>query len=150
MTKEASGFLTSSSAATVSTNWFSSSSSGASVGRGFEPVFCFLCERVAISVPECNSSFNRLVVALEAPVRHYGDQIPLKGVTNKHGWFKLWPGSVGAKHPPQKRIPLDYRLRDSQFFKSQIMDVLMHLERTLQKGELNVVNGTPLGLPVIF
>lgn len=86
------------------------------------------------SYADCKLAFERLIQVLDAPNRHFGDQMPAKGVLNEYGRFKVWSGSVGANHPPQKRVSLDYRLKDSQFYGDNVLDIISRLADTLQKG----------------
>lgn len=48
--------------------------------------------------------------------------------------MQSWRGNVGAHHEPTHRIPLDYRLRDSQFYREKIIRLLKDLEETLRSG----------------
>lgn len=82
----------------------------------------------------CISAFDQLITTLNNPASDYGNQLPLKGVINEYGRFKVLVGSLGAKHPPERRISLDYRLRDAEFYKIRIAEILERLERVLQKG----------------
>ncbi|KAH9236530.1 hypothetical protein K456DRAFT_1721877 [Colletotrichum gloeosporioides 23] len=85
------------------------------------------------SYGDCKISFDRLIEALNAPERHFDDQLPVKGVLNEYRRFKVWSGSFGVNHPPQKRVSLDYRLKDSQFYKDIVLDIIVRLGGTLQK-----------------
>lgn len=92
------------------------------------------------SQERCRSSFEGLIDILKNPARDYGDQIPPKGVANEFSRFKVWAGSLGARQNPQRRISLDYRLRDSTYYRDRVVEFLDDLHASLQKGEsLNAV-----------
>ncbi|RBR20854.1 hypothetical protein FVER53590_13280 [Fusarium verticillioides] len=80
---------------------------------------------------QCSKSFSRLIQSLGTSTRDTNDRIPLKGTANEHSRFDVWAGSVGAKHAPNKRISLDYRLRDSSFYAARVVDILQRLDSTL-------------------
>jgi hypothetical protein len=87
------------------------------------------------SQERCRSSFEGLIDILKNPARDYGDQIPPKGVANEFSRFKVWAGSLGARQNPQRRISLDYRLRDSTYYRDRVVEFLDDLHASLQKGE---------------
>ncbi|KAK2929217.1 Protein kinase domain [Fusarium oxysporum f. sp. vasinfectum] len=80
---------------------------------------------------QCSGSFSRLIKILDTSTRDIKQRIPLKGISNEYSRFDVWAGSVGAKHPPHKRISLDYRLRDSRFYTVRVVDILQRLDSTL-------------------
>lgn len=80
---------------------------------------------------QCSKSFSRLIQSLGTSTRDTNDRIPLKGIANEYSRFDVWAGSVGAKHAPNKRISLDYRLRDSSFYAARVVDILQRLDSTL-------------------
>ncbi|RKL00305.1 hypothetical protein BFJ71_g5793 [Fusarium oxysporum] len=80
---------------------------------------------------QCSGSFSRLIKILDTSTRDTKQRIPLKGISNEYSRFDVWAGSVGAKHPPHKRISLDYRLRDSRFYTVRVVDILQRLDSTL-------------------
>ncbi|CZR49380.1 uncharacterized protein FPRO_08879 [Fusarium proliferatum ET1] len=81
---------------------------------------------------QCAASFSLLVKVLKISSHSFTGEIPLEGVVNEHARFNVWAGSVGAKHPPHKRISLDYRLRDSNFYTIRVVEILQRLESTLK------------------
>ncbi|EWZ85509.1 serine/threonine protein kinase [Fusarium oxysporum f. sp. lycopersici MN25] len=81
---------------------------------------------------QCAASFSLLVEVLKISSHGFTGEIPLEGVVNEHARFNVWAGSVGAKHPPHKRISLDYRLRDSNFYTIRVVEILQRLESTLK------------------
>ncbi|KAH6867876.1 hypothetical protein B0T10DRAFT_569217 [Thelonectria olida] len=81
----------------------------------------------------CHHSFNNLPAVAKNPVRSFGDELPLPSIINEYERFKMWSGSVGARHPPPRRISLDHRLRDSQFYRAKLIDMLRRFNCTLCK-----------------
>ncbi|KAJ4113856.1 hypothetical protein NW765_011463 [Fusarium oxysporum] len=88
---------------------------------------------------QCAASFSLLVEVLKISSHGFTGEIPLEGVVNEHARFNVWAGSVGAKHPPHKRISLDYRLRDSNFYTIRVVEILQRLESTLKIGSINCI-----------
>ncbi|KAF9784851.1 hypothetical protein IL306_006737 [Fusarium sp. DS 682] len=80
---------------------------------------------------QCSASFGRLIEALDTPTRDIAGLIPRRGIQNEHARFNVWAGSVGAKHSPHKRISLDRRLRESNFYLVRVIDILQRLDSTL-------------------
>ncbi len=87
------------------------------------------------SYSKCNLSFRDRLNILAAPVRNFGDQISTQGVSKEYGRYKVWAGNVGAIHRPEKRISLDYRLRDATFYRDQVIELLDDLRDTNLKGK---------------
>lgn len=79
----------------------------------------------------CESSFLNLIDALGNPVRDFGEQLSLAFVKEEYGRFKVWRGNVGAHHSISRRISLDYRLRDSKFYRDKIVHHLHDLSAAL-------------------
>ncbi|KAF4438717.1 serine/threonine protein kinase [Fusarium austroafricanum] len=96
------------------------------------------------SYVQCSSSFSRLVEILKNPPRDNTHQVPVRGVANEHARFNVWAGSVGAKHSPHKRISLDYRLRDSNFYTVRVVDMLQRLDNTLNTTNELISGERPL------
>ncbi|PNP61392.1 hypothetical protein FNYG_13875 [Fusarium nygamai] len=93
---------------------------------------------------QCSSSFSRVIKSLGTSTSDANDGIPLKGIANEYSRFDVWAGSVGAKHPPHKRISLDYRLRDSSFYAARVVDILQRLDSTLKTAEDLIIGKRPL------
>ncbi|KAF2147512.1 uncharacterized protein K452DRAFT_262052 [Aplosporella prunicola CBS 121167] len=85
------------------------------------------CER-------CLLSFEQLLSLMQEPLRDYGDQLPRTGIIDEFDRFKVWTGSLGADRPPHKRNSLDFRLRDSKFYRDQVSAFLSDLSSTIQKA----------------
>jgi hypothetical protein len=83
---------------------------------------------------KCNESFQELLSTLVAPTRDFGDQITTNGIVKAYGRFKVWAGNVGAFHKLEKRISLDYRLRDAPLYRDQVVGLLQDLSETNKKG----------------
>ena len=88
-----------------------------------------------LSIAECHhdcvKSFEDLIDALQEPERDFGEQLSLASVQEQYGRFKVWRGNVGAQHDPLRSISLDYRLRDSKFYRDKIVRHLTDLKETL-------------------
>jgi hypothetical protein len=82
----------------------------------------------------CRVSFQKLFVAVQNPAREFSDQISVATVRDERGRFEVWAGNVGAHHTPKSRVSLDYRLRESSFYRERIVGILKDLDDTLQKG----------------
>jgi hypothetical protein len=82
----------------------------------------------------CRVSFQKLFVAVQTPARNFSDQISVATVRDERGRFEVWAGNVGAHHTPKSRISLDYRLRESSFYRERIIGILKDLDDTLQRG----------------
>lgn len=80
------------------------------------------------------ASFEELLLTSEVSDHQHAGHIPVKDLTNEFGRFKVWAGSLGARISPQRRVSLDYRLQDSQFYKQRVTQDLDILDETLQKG----------------
>ncbi|KAF4334679.1 serine threonine kinase [Fusarium beomiforme] len=93
---------------------------------------------------QCSTSFSGLIEVLETPTRNIPDLIPLRGIENEHARFNVWAGSVRAKHSPHKRISLDYRLRDSNFYTVRVIDILQRLDSTLSTAKQVISGERPL------
>lgn len=100
------------------------------------------CERTA-------ASFEELILTNERSDPRHAGQIPAKDITNEFGRFKVWAGSLGARALPQRRVSLDYRLKDSRFYKRKVTEDLDILDETLRKGQhtLNIVYLTTMISP---
>lgn len=69
----------------------------------------------------CYSSFETLLVALDAQKRDIEGQISREEVVIELDRFKLWARSVGAKHSGAKyKYSLDYRLRKAPFYRDRV------------------------------
>lgn len=78
---------------------------------------------------KCYFAFEQLVIALQHPVRDFGDQLPVKDVQEEFDKYKIWAGNVGAAHSGKRyEISLDYRLREASFFKDQVLSLLKTLD----------------------
>lgn len=86
-------------------------------------------------VDQCRESFESLIQSLSAPAQDFGDDLPLSTAEDEFGRFKVWTGNVGAQHDPSKRISLDYRLRDAQFYRDKDFRMLNEMNEILQSGE---------------
>jgi hypothetical protein len=84
----------------------------------------------------CEKSFEDLILALQEPERDFGEQLTLASIKEDYGRFKVWRGNVGAQHDPSRRISLDYRLRDSTFFRDKIIHHLTDLSEALDQSKL--------------
>jgi hypothetical protein len=88
-----------------------------------------------MSIADCHNrcvvSFENLINALKYPVRDFGAQLSLPSIEEQYGRFKVWRGNVGAQHNPSRSISLDYRLRDSKFYRNKITGHLRSLSDTL-------------------
>nr|RBQ83606.1 hypothetical protein FVER53263_13280 [Fusarium verticillioides] len=93
---------------------------------------------------QCSKSFSHLIQSLGTSARDTNDGIPLKGIANEHSRFDVWAGSVGAKHTPNKRISLDYRLRDSSFYAARVVDILQRLDSTLNTASDLIIGKRPI------
>jgi hypothetical protein len=82
----------------------------------------------------CERCFEQLIDALQAPKRDFGDQLSLASIKEEYGRFKVWRGNVGAHHDSSRRISLDYRLRDSKFYREKIVHHLIDLSEALDNG----------------
>jgi len=83
----------------------------------------------------CEGSFEGLILALTEPTRDFGDQLTLPSIKEEYGRFKVWRGNVGAQHPPIRRISLDYRLRESKFYRDKIIHHLLDLSEALVQSK---------------
>ena len=81
----------------------------------------------------CEKSFEELIGALQVPERDFGEQLSLASIKEDYGRFKVWRGNVGAHHDPSHRISLDYRLRDSVFYRNKIVRHLKDLSEALDQ-----------------
>ncbi|KAF4498468.1 serine threonine kinase [Fusarium agapanthi] len=93
---------------------------------------------------QCSGSFSHLIKSLGTSTRDTNDRMPLIGIANEYSRFDVWAGSVGAKHPPHKRISLDYRLRDSSFYAARGVDILQRLDSTLKTADDLIIGERPL------
>lgn len=70
---------------------------------------------------DCHFAFERLIEALQNPVRDYRGQLPVHEVQEEFDKYKIWAGNVGAGHFGKRHeISLDYRLREAKFLKDQV------------------------------
>ena len=70
---------------------------------------------------KCYLAFDELILALEAPTRDFGGQIPILEVQDEFDKYKIWAGNVGAAHEGKtSQLSLDYRLREASFYKAQV------------------------------
>jgi hypothetical protein len=79
----------------------------------------------------CENSFKELIDAMKNPERDFGEQLSLASIKEEYGRFKVWRGNVGAHHDISRRISLDYRLRDSKFYRDKIIRHLNDLSAAL-------------------
>lgn len=84
----------------------------------------------------CESSFINLIDAMKTPKRHFGEQLSLAFVKEEYGRFKVWRGNVGAHHSVSRRLSLDYRLRESKFYRDKIIRHLNDLSAALGSCKL--------------
>jgi hypothetical protein len=84
---------------------------------------------------KCVHAFERLLSALQAPARDFGEQLSLAAVREEYGRFRVWRGNVGAQHEAAARISLDYRLREAVFYRDKIVRHLCDLTEALEQGE---------------
>ena len=84
----------------------------------------------------CEKSFEELILALQEPERDFGELLTLASIKEEYGRFKVWRGNVGAQHDPSRRISLDYRLRDSAFYRDKIIHHLTDLSEALDQSKL--------------
>ena len=88
----------------------------------------------------CEESFQDLLRTLAAPVRAFEEELDINVATKIYGRYKVWVGNIGAAHQPQKRISLDYRLRDASFYKDRVAGLLQDLTDTNRKGKTTIPN----------
>ncbi|RPA83855.1 hypothetical protein BJ508DRAFT_413188 [Ascobolus immersus RN42] len=55
--------------------------------------------------------------------------------------FGQWVGNLGAMHPPQNSLSLDYRLRNAHVVKNSLYDLLLTLEGNIRTAR-ECINGT--------
>jgi len=79
----------------------------------------------------CEKAFEELILAATEPTRDFGDQLTLPSIKEEYGRFKVWRGNVGAQHHSSRRISLDYRLRESKFYRDKIVHHLLDLSEAL-------------------
>jgi hypothetical protein len=88
---------------------------------------------IAENHDHCEQAFKELINALQVPERDFGEQLSLASIKEEYGRFKVWRGNVGAHHDPSHRISLDYRLRDSVFYRNKISRHLIDLSEALDQ-----------------
>lgn len=70
---------------------------------------------------KCHLAFERVLEAIQSPVRDYRRQLPVNGVQEEFDKYKIWAGNVGAGHFGKRyKISLDYGLREAKFLKDQV------------------------------
>lgn len=75
----------------------------------------------AFAHARCYRAFEELLDALQSPSRDYKDQLSTGEVEEEFQKYSIWAGSVGAAHSGKSyQISLDYRLRESSFFKETV------------------------------
>lgn len=80
----------------------------------------------------CTRSFNRLCEASGNENSQYGSQIRGSQVLDEYGRFNVWSGNIGAHQVG--RVSLDYRLREADHVKDQIIKMLQYLRENLDDG----------------
>lgn len=91
----------------------------------------------------CDNSFKELIDALQAPERDFGEKLTLASIREDYGRFKVWRGNTGAHQNPSRRISLDYRLRDSKFYRDKIIRHLLDLTDALNQCEVYGISRPP-------
>jgi hypothetical protein len=84
----------------------------------------------------CYFAFEKLIDAIQHPVRDFKDQAPLNDVHEDFDRYKIWAGNVGAAHSGKRYdISLDYRLREASFLKDQVVKLLAALVKRITDAE---------------
>lgn len=83
---------------------------------------------------ETRSRFKSLLTAIKEPAALFTRELSDICVLDEYERYRVWAGNLGAHHPPQKRVSLDYRLRDAAFYKQRVIKVLIDLQDSLKKG----------------
>lgn len=80
----------------------------------------------------CHQSFESLLAALNPPKRDIGDQLSHKDAESEFDKLRLWARNVGAMYSEEKHmLSLDYRLRESPFYRARIISFMTTLEENV-------------------
>ncbi|KAF2422210.1 hypothetical protein EJ08DRAFT_484631 [Tothia fuscella] len=88
----------------------------------------------------CEDSFQGLINSSYNSARDYSAILSPSFTQEEFGRFRVWTGNVGAHIDPERRISLDYRLREAKFYRDKIIHHLLDLQETLQSS-IELVNG---------
>ncbi|KAF2867391.1 hypothetical protein BDV95DRAFT_598073 [Massariosphaeria phaeospora] len=78
---------------------------------------------------------DAFVSLLNATLAHAPEQCTLnvRAIQNTFDKYRLWSGNLGAMHSGQQwKISLDYRLRESSFYKVQVLRLLDHINNSIE------------------
>lgn len=89
---------------------------------------------IATSYRQSEASFNDLCSVLKSLVDSENEGVTLKNIENERGRFRVWAGNIGA-HRIGGRASLDYRLREASDVKSEVVQILDYLRRTVIRCE---------------
>jgi len=92
----------------------------------------------------CESLFEELIEAMRNPECDFGEQLSPAIIKEEYGRFKVWRGNVSAHHDISRRISLDYRLRDSKFYRDKIIRHLNDLSAALNSCKSSNPSGNAL------
>jgi hypothetical protein len=80
----------------------------------------------------CYFAFEDLIDAIQHTVRDFKHQVPLKDVQEDFDMYRVCADNVGAAHSGKRYgIWLDYRLRETSFFKDQILNISATLDEKI-------------------
>jgi hypothetical protein len=89
---------------------------------------------ISTQVDECGVAFRSLVTALtEAP--RFAAQARPETINDEFDRFKIWAGNIAAHRKGHRS--LEYRLRDATHLKTETLNLLAALEKSLTIGQSN-------------
>jgi hypothetical protein len=86
------------------------------------------------TVLESFKSLRTFALAASDPV--VISQVPLAEVEDQLARFMIWGNNLGAFRPARQESSLDYRLRDAPHLQKTILNILKHLNKSLNEGIL--------------
>lgn len=87
-------------------------------------------DSIAILTTRSKREFTRVIRTLEAAGTETGD-VTSASLNDAFERLLLWAGNIGAAAAPDKKISLDFRLRDAPDIKEQICELLRDLIEAL-------------------